>query len=472
MIKTLIFISLLVIILPTGLFGQLKPYASTPIILQPVATTSTSVLIPIVNTFPPLISDGRTIFLFEYFYWELATDSNFTKVVAYQLWEKNPSDACLIKRDTISVLIEGILPNTKFFFRVQVLNKQPVVFDPLNPLDSSDRRVFFFTFTSPILIQTLARSLPLAPRPLLSTNIAHNSFTLNWLPSPGFPTEYEVQVSPDSTFQSAIITTNTPSTLAAIKGLQPNTRYFYRARAKNAQGNSPFSLVASEWTLKQHYPFLADNITPIDARQARANYAYAVSSTINTIQADSLVALVVNANISINSAWFQDGTKYVVRRDGIQAIPSVLYISAASITSKLDSLGFKETNISFIPRFETNLCTELSFRRYKNFTPTSVAFEQNKYNSSILSPIYPNPSTTEIAVQADLAYISTVSAEIVDILGRRMNTSSEQIYASGTHELTFSTRNFANGTYILRMKVLNQASGLASYYSRQFAVLR
>lgn len=471
MIKTLIFISLLVIILPTGLFGQLKPYASTPIILQPVATTSTSVLIPIVNTFPPLISDGRTIFLFEYFYWELATDSNFTKVVAYQLWEKNPSDACLIKRDTISILIEGILPNTKFFFRVQVLNKQPVVFDPLNPLDSSDRRVFFSTFTSPIPIQTPERSLPLAPRPLLSTNIAHNSFTLNWLPSPGFPTEYEVQVSPDSTFQSAIITTSTPSVLATITGLQPNTRYFYRTRAKNAQGNSPFSPVASEWTLKQQYPFLADNITPIDARQAsRLNYGYPISSTITTIQADSLVALVVNSNISISSAWFQDGTKYVF--NGIQPIPSALYIVAVNKTSKLDSLGFKELNISYYPSFETNLCTELSFRRYKNFTPTSVAFEQNKYNSSILSPIYPNPSTTEIAVQADLAYISTVSAEIVDILGRRMNTSSEQIYASGTHELTFSTRNFANGAYILRMKVLNQASGIASYYSRQFAVLR
>lgn len=468
--KVFLLICAITIAFSFGSNAQSRRFANMPLVLQPLTTTSTSLLIPLVNTFPrDTASDGKIWISFQYFYWELAADSSFSKPLAAQLWNKNLGENCLTKLDTISVLIEGLTPNTQYYFRVQALNTNPIGINPSDPLE---RRDYFSKFTSPILIQTLVRSAPLAPRPLLSTNITHNSFTLNWLPSPGLPIEYEVQVSLDSTFQSTIITTSTPSALAVITGLQPNTRYFYRARAKNAQGNSPFSLVASEWTLKQHYPFLADNITPIDARQARANYAYAVSSTINTIQADSLVALVVNANISINSAWFQDGTKYVVRRDGIQAIPSVLYISAASITSKLDSLGFKETNISFIPRFETNLCTELSFRRYKNFTPTSVAFEQNKYNSSILSPIYPNPSTTEIAVQADLAYISTVSAEIVDILGRRMNTSSEQIYASGTHELTFSTRNFANGTYILRMKVLNQASGIASYYSRQFAVLR
>ncbi|MBD1210438.1 MAG: fibronectin type III domain-containing protein [Ignavibacteria bacterium] len=460
----------LAITLSCGLSAQMRRYASTPIILSPVATTSTSVLFPIVNTFPPLISDGRTIFLFQYFYWELATDSNFTKVVAYQLWEKNPSDACLIKRDTISILIEGILPNTKFFFRAQALNMQPVVFDPINPLDPLTRKEYFSSFSTPVSIHLPASSLPSAPALLFPTNIAHNAITINWLPASGLPLEYEAQISSDSTFQSGTIARTISNAGAMMTGLQPNTRYFYRVRAKNAQGNSSFSLVASEWTLKQQYPFLADNITPIDARQARANYAYALSSTITTIQADSLVALVVNANISTNSAWFQDGTKYIF--DGFQPIPSVLYIFAANKTSKLDSLGFKETNISFIPRFETNLCEGLFFRRYKNFTPTSVAFEPNKYNRSILSPVYPNPATTEIAVQADLPYIGIVSGEIVDILGRRMNTSSEQLYTSGTHELTFSTRNFANGTYILRMKVLNQASGIASYYSRQFTVMR
>lgn len=463
----------LAITLSSGLYSQMRRYASTPIVLSPVVTTSTSVLIPIVNTFPPVDVDGTKRFSFEYFYWELATDSNFAKVVAYQLWRKNLGDVCLTKRDTIPVLIEGILPDTKFFFRVQALNFQPLVFDPFDPTDPLQRRDYFSTFTSPIPIQTPARSLPLAPRLLLSTNIAHNSFTLNWLLSPGLPTEYEVQVSPDSTFQSGVITRITNSLTIAISGLSPNTRYFYRIRAGNEQGNSTFSLLGNQSTKNRMFPFLTSRIPDKEMERAifaRWNssafgYTYTQKPRIPLQTVDSIVQVIVNKKLSVDSLWLQDT---LANNPG--GINSIFIAKARRMEPELLNLGF---SLVIEPvNLPSSSCGGSEYYLYHSLTSVSVKEETSEQNSTLRFSLYPNPSTTEIAVQADLPYIGIMNAEIVDILGRQMNTSSEQIYSTGTHELTFSTRNLMNGTYILRMKVLNQASGIASFYSRQFTVMR
>ncbi len=297
--------------------------------------------------------------------------------------------------------------------------------------------------------------------------------TLNWLPAQGLPTIYEVQISEDSTFQSGTIIRAAANTSLSLNGLSANTLYYYRIRASNQQGFSSLSSTASQRTKDKQYPFLISKIpdqemrNPIFARrQSNAEYyTYTQRSKISTLVADSLVQLIVNQNLAVDSLWFQDTvTKFSY------SVNSMFIAKAKREDTRLINLGFLLGNRP--PTLDLTGCEGGQFYLYHSLTPVSVKQETSEQNKALSFSLYPNPATTEIAVQADLPYIGTVSAEIVDILGRRINTSSEQIYASGTHELTFSTRNFANGTYILRIKVLNQASGIASYYSRQFTVMR
>jgi hypothetical protein len=65
--------------------------------------------------------------------------------------------------------------------------------------------------------------------------------------------------------------------------------------------------------------------------------------------------------------------------------------------------------------------------------------------------IYPNPSTGIFNVEADLKQASTISFEILDMLGRSLYSNTS---ASATiHNTRFDLSGYAAGVYTLRMEV-------------------
>ncbi|MCP4310828.1 MAG: T9SS type A sorting domain-containing protein [Bacteroidetes bacterium] len=97
---------------------------------------------------------------------------------------------------------------------------------------------------------TTQLSAPSAPSGLTLDNISHNSMRLNWVDNSDNETNFEVErsLTPGTGFVP-ITSTAADITTYTNSGLLENTTYYYRVRATNASGNSPFSSEISATTL-------------------------------------------------------------------------------------------------------------------------------------------------------------------------------------------------------------------------------
>jgi hypothetical protein len=96
--------------------------------------------------------------------------------------------------------------------------------------------------------EALATTAPAAPSGLAATPVSSSRINLSWSDVTG-ETGFLIERSVDQTTWSQIATTGANVTTYASVGLAASTTYYYRVRATNSGGNSPFSNVASGSTL-------------------------------------------------------------------------------------------------------------------------------------------------------------------------------------------------------------------------------
>jgi hypothetical protein len=87
-------------------------------------------------------------------------------------------------------------------------------------------------------------TLPARPTGLSATNITQTSLTLNWLDNSNNESGFTIQVATNNTFTTIVLTiadTGSNATSYNIAGLTRNTRYYFRVRAFNIAGFSPWS---------------------------------------------------------------------------------------------------------------------------------------------------------------------------------------------------------------------------------------
>lgn len=468
MLKILILTFAIAVIFSIGSNAQVR-YGTAPVPLASITTSSTSVLIPVVNTYPPRVSSGVTRYPFEYLFWELALDSTFTRRVAWELWNKNAAE-CLTKLDTLLLRIEGIRPGAQHYFRVQALNVNPLGINPEDPLERSER---FSPFTRPILIETPSQSLPDVPRILLPTNISHQTITLNWLPAQGLPIQYEVQASPDRTFQTGTVRRTTVNTSLVLNGLTANTRYFYRVRTSNQLGNSLFSTCDSITTKDRSYSFLTSRITEQEMRKPVFSprglnaeyYTYTQRPKISPQFADSLVQTIVNQNLAVDSLWFQDSILGL-----FQSLNYTIFIAKATgeeprLVNLGFSLGSRPSSIDF------RVCDGAEFYLYYNLTPVSVRNNNVMQKGTEGIEVFPNPANEEISFTFNLPVASEVRFDIYNILGHQMYLSPKPFMAQGQETIGVNVGTFPNSVYVLRVAARTSSAALPIYFYRQFTVM-
>lgn len=130
------------------------------------------------------------------------------------------------------------------------------------------------------LIVALPPSPPAAPGALAATTISTSQIDLNWSDNSTNESYFLIERSQDNMNFSQIATTGTGVTSYSNAGLSPGTTYYYRVRASNAGGNSPYSNVASATTTPSEavawYEF---EMTPLDS-SGNNNHAVPVGTLL------------------------------------------------------------------------------------------------------------------------------------------------------------------------------------------------
>ena len=156
--------------------------------------------------------------------------------------------------------------------------------------------------TSPGVVKLRVTELPpapLAPGSLTAAPAGTQSIHLAWSDLSDNEDSFVIERGPDSTSYNLIATVSSNITAFSDTGLAPGTTYFYRIRAVNAGGQSPYSNTASATTNSSpamaHYEF---ELTTLDS--SGNNHHGAAAGTV----------LYGPGRVGANSATF-DGTGFV-----------------------------------------------------------------------------------------------------------------------------------------------------------------
>lgn len=164
---------------------------------------------------------------------ERSTDgTNFTKI----------SD---LSSNTTSFNSNGLTSATRYWYRVRALN-------------SGGASAY-----SNVADATTSQLAPAAPARLTATSMSYQQVDLSWTDISANENTFHIERSTDGTSFTEIATVTANSTSYQDKTVLPVTRYFYRVKASNAIGSSPFSNVAEVTTPQAPLPDQPKNLTAV-----------------------------------------------------------------------------------------------------------------------------------------------------------------------------------------------------------------
>ena len=90
--------------------------------------------------------------------------------------------------------------------------------------------------------------IPAAPTALSATTASDTQIDLAWTDNSADETSFKVERSLDGVSFSQVASLPANTVAYSDMGLDPGTQYFYRVRASNANGNSPYSNIDNDTT--------------------------------------------------------------------------------------------------------------------------------------------------------------------------------------------------------------------------------
>jgi fibronectin type 3 domain-containing protein len=124
----------------------------------------------------------------------------------------------------------GLSESTKYYYRITAFNSAGSSSSPT------------------ISATTLTASKPAAPSSLAATVVSTSQIDLNWTDNSSVESGFNIERSPDGITFSQVGTVGANVTKYSNTGLNDGTKYHYRVRAYNSNGNSSYSNIASATT--------------------------------------------------------------------------------------------------------------------------------------------------------------------------------------------------------------------------------
>lgn len=286
-----------------------------------------------------------------------------------------------------------------------------------------------------LLIAKIAKpSAPVAPVLIAPRNDSMNvpvTAGLTWRASAG-AVRYRIQAGTDSLFATTAFDDSTiTGTSRILNGLLQQTRYWWRVRAINSAGISPWS---GAWSFVTRSPL------PLPAQ------VVLVSPMPDAVAGAATVKLV----------W-QAGAPEIRRYWSEVATDSVFIASTVDSTSTDTSIVWsKLADGIYWWRVRAGNTTGWGpFSEARRFTvQLGAAVDADIIGSGMLLRNIPNPFVGTTTIQFAVAGRSHVTLEIIDPLGRGIAVLVNEAIASGEHSMPFDAGTLAAGTYFCRLSIV------------------
>jgi uncharacterized lipoprotein YddW (UPF0748 family) len=241
---------------------------------------------------------------------------------------------------------------------------------------------------------------------------------------------YHVQVSTDSGFSTNLLVdaAGITDTSYVIRGLEGQSKYYWKVRANGAGGTGPF---APPFAFTTGFP-----ATPALATPPNLSTDVPVSLTLAWRPAQSpqpvtyRIQCARNADFStlvLDSSGVADTTMAL---NNLQSF--TIYFWRVSGTNAVGTSGW-----SSVFRFRTMQVSGVG----EEDVPATYALEQN----------YPNPFNPATTIPFQVPAAVRVTIVLYDILGREVDTLVDEVKPPGRYEVTWSAAARSSGVYFVRI---------------------
>ncbi|SDD76259.1 Por secretion system C-terminal sorting domain-containing protein [Dyadobacter soli] len=214
--------------------------------------------------------------------------------------------------------------------------------------------VFCIAFMAPVRIWA---AIPKAPSTLVAMAASGSQINLTWLDLAKDETGFEVEQSADGTKFAKIADLPANTVIYQDKSLKPNTKYWYRVRAKNASGASAWSSLANATTF-QVPPDAPSNLTAtavstsqIDlkwADNADNESGYQVERSQNGTTFTKIADLAANITTYKNTT-LAAATEYFYRVRAVNAAGASAYSNTGSAKTQNIPVPDAPTKLTAVP---------------------------------------------------------------------------------------------------------------------------